>query len=335
MIKIVIIGVGFIGKTHASAYKQIENANIVAVVDQVEEKGQAFAKEFKTKFYKDLDEVLAKEDINIVDICTPTFLHKDMAIKAANAGKNIFCEKPLALSLSEADEIINIVNKNNVKSMVGHVLRFWPEYVEVKKIIDSGNLGKPMHFFCERLCVLPDWQEKKWGFNEKYSGGAALDLHIHDLDYLIWLFGKPKRLYSQGFYNPKVGGLGYIASSIEFKNGESGIAEGGWDFLGSFPFTMVLRILCEAGVIDWLFRAGKNIEERSSKTDLVVYKADGTSYIPKVEQLDPYYLECKYFVDCIDNDLKVERATLEDGRASLALALAASESAKNKKIIEF
>ncbi len=334
MIKVAIVGAGFIGEIHANSYNQINNANIVAIVDNVEEKGKRFAKKFGANFYTSLDDLIKNEDIDSIDICTPTFLHPEMAIKAANAGKNVFCEKPLALSLEEADRIIEAVKKNNVKAMVGHAIRFWPEYVKAKEIVDSRQLGEPLHAFCERLATTPDWHEGNWGFNEKYSGGASVDLHIHDLDYLIWLFGKPAIVKAQGVYNKKLGGMVHIATNIEFENGKSGLAESGWGFSGSFPFTMVLRILCEKGVIEWIFRAGKNIEERSQKANLLVYKSDGSINEPKIEQEDAYLLECNYFINCLENNKNIEIATLEDGRRALELALAATKSAKEKTVIK-
>jgi len=334
MIKVAIVGAGFIGNVHANSYNQIDNADVIAIVDSVEEKGKKLAKQFNANFYTDIDGLLKREDIDSVDICTPTFMHADMVKKVASAGKHVFCEKPIALSLKEADDMIETARKNNVKAMSGHVIRFWPEYVKAKEIVDSGQLGEPLHAFCERLAVTPDWHEGNWGFNEKYSGGASVDLHIHDLDYLIWLFGKPALVKAQGVYNEKLGGLVHIATNIEFENGKSGLAEGGWGFSGSFPFTMVLRILCEKGSIEWTFRAGKNIEERSQKANLIVYKSDGSIDEPKVEQEDGYLLECKYFIDCLEDNKDIEIATLEDGRNALELALAATKSAKEGKTIK-
>ena len=334
MVKVAVIGAGFMGKTHTNSLKEIDDANIVAIVDKVEEKGKKIAEKFNASYYSNLDDVLNNEDLDCVYICVPTFLHAEMVKKAANAGKHIFCEKPLALSLKEADEMIEAVKANKVKSMVGHVLRFWPEYVKAKELVDSGRLGKPIYAFCERLAVPPDWFEGNWGHDEKYSGGVPIDLVIHDFDYMNWIFGKPSIIKAQGVYNPNLGGMVHIASTIEFVNGGSGVAEGGWGFMGDFPFTMVLRILCEKGVIDWIFRAGKNIEERAQQADIMVYEPDGKTYKLEVEDTDAYYLECKYFIDCIHNNKPVEKATFNNGRAALELALAAKESARENKIVK-
>ena len=334
MVRVGIIGAGFMGETHASAIKKIEYADIVAIVDKVEVKGKNFAEKFNANYYSNLDDLLDNEDLDCVHVCVPTFMHTDIVKKAASAGKHILCEKPVALSLKEADEMIEAVKANKVKFMVGHVLRFWPEYVKAKELVDSGKIGKPLYVFCERLAVSPDWFEENWGLNEEKSGGVPIDLVVHDLDYLNWIFGKPSIVKAQGVYNPSLGGMVHIASSVEFINGGSGVAEGGWGFMGDFPFTMVLRILCEKGVIDWIFRAGKNIEERAQQTDIMVYESDGKSYKLEVEDTDAYYIECKYFIDCINDNKLIEKATFNDGRAALELALASRESARENKVVK-
>ncbi len=334
MAKISIIGAGFMGQTHGSAYKEIEGAEVVAVVDTVAEKGQKLADELGAKYYEDVDQCLQKEDMDCVDICLPTKLNLSMTKKAAEAGKHILCEKPISLSLDEADKMIEIVKKNQVKGMVGHVLRFWPEYVKAKELVDSGKLGEPLFGFGERLAVTPDWYENNWGLHEENSGGVPLNLVIHDMDYLIWVFGKPSRVSAQGVVKPEMGGIVHISTNIEFENGKSGLAEGGWAFGGEFPFTMLLRIVCEKATIDWLFRAGKNIEQRAQKSMAYVYENSGKSYPLKVDQKDPYFIECQYFVDCINNDRPIENATFEDGRRAVELALAAKKSVYDKSIIK-
>lgn len=336
MVKFALVGAGFIAQSHASAIKQIKGSNIVAVVDKIEEKGRKLAEDCNAKYYTDIDEMLKDADVDCVDICVPTFLHEEMVLKAAAARKHILCEKPLALSIKEADNMIKAVKDNGVKAMVGHALRFWPEYAKIKEYLDSGILGKPLQAFCQRLAVTPDWHQGKWGLSEKLGGGAALDLHIHDLDYLIWLFGKPAIVMAQGMYDPvnkEAGGLIHIATTIEFKNKVLGVAEGGWAFKGAFPFTMVIRVLCEKGTIEWIFRAGKNIEERSQKAEAKVYKEDGSVEILEAGAEDAFFLEISYLVDCIENNRPVENATFEDGKTSLELALAAIKSAKEHCVV--
>jgi predicted dehydrogenase len=334
MAKVALIGAGFIGSVHANAYKSIGGAQVVAVADVVEQKGKKLAEDLGATYYSDLAGVLKGEEVDIVDICAPTYMHIGMVKEAAHAGKHILCEKPLALSLKEADEMIAVVKKAGVKSMVGQVLRFWPEYIKAKEITESGELGKPYHAFCERLCISPTWTWQDWMLDAKLSGGSPVDLHIHDLDFLIWLFGKPRLVKAQGVYDEKRGSYIHMGTNIEFEGGQSALAEAGCGFSGDFPFTMVLRILFERGTIDWVFRAGKNIEQRGKEFALQVYRAEGGVETPDVEKADPYTLELKYFVECIDRGEEVTRASFEDGRRALELALASIQSAKSGKVVK-
>ncbi|MFO7928359.1 MAG: Gfo/Idh/MocA family oxidoreductase, partial [Candidatus Humimicrobiaceae bacterium] len=139
MVNIAIVGGGFIGKIHSDSYKQIDDANVVAVVDKVEEKGKKLASEQNAKYYADIDDCLDKEDIDNVDVCVPTFLHAEMVKKAAEAKKNVFCEKPIALSLKDADKMIEVAKKNKVKAMVGHagILPGLASFVDFRKPEDT------------------------------------------------------------------------------------------------------------------------------------------------------------------------------------------------------
>ena len=334
MVRVALVGTGFIGEVHANSYASIENAELTAVISTTEEKGKKFAEKFGARYYPNLRALLRNEKIDCVDICTPTKFHVDMAVEAAESGLDILSEKPIAVTLEDADRMIQAVGESGVKAMVGHTMRFWPEYVKAKEIIDGGELGEPLHAFCDRLAATPDWHKDSWGFKEELGGGASVDLHIHDLDYLIWLFGKPKFINAVGVRNDSLGGVSHITTNVCFENGKSALAEGGWAFSSSFPFTMILRILCEKGTIEWTFRAGKNIEDRSQKMNLLVYKDDGSTDEPEVQEGDAYYLECKYFIDCVDNDREITNATLQDGRNALELALAATKSAKENKTVE-
>lgn len=330
MVDIALVGAGFIGKVHSGSYNKIKDANVIAVIDVNKEKGKKLAEVNNANFYTSLDECLKKEEVDIVDICTPTFTHVDLIKKAADLKINIFCEKPLALSLKDADQMIKAVENNKVKAMVGFVLRFWPEYLKVKEIIESGEIGKPLHGHLERLSIMP---EEYWLLDEKYSGGAAVDLHCHDLDYITWIFGKPKTIKAQGVYNPeyiKHGGMVHIVTNIEFKNGISGMVESGWAFKGAFPFTMLIRILCENGTVEWISRAGVNIEKRDLAPKITIFRADGSIDKLEVDKRDAYVSECEYFIDCVVNNRDVKIATFRDGRDALKFSLAAIKSAKEK-----
>lgn len=140
MVKVAIIGAGFMGSMHAEVYGQLPNVKVAAIVDTRGEKAKFLAEKVGAIPYLTIDQVFSKPDITIVDICLPTFLHKEFVIKAAEAKKDIVCEKPIALTLEDAKEMVDICKKNRVRFMVAHVIRFWPEYAFIKKIMTRADL---------------------------------------------------------------------------------------------------------------------------------------------------------------------------------------------------
>lgn len=333
MIKIAIIGAGHIGSVHAKAIDQIDEVKLVAVHDVLKTKAESFAEKNGCHWYTDINDMFDQEKIDAVAICTPTFLHAKMAEFAADKKKHIFCEKPLALSLTEADRMIEAVKMNNVKSMTGHILRFWPAYTKIKEIVDSGEIGKPLHGYCERLMTAPPWAENAWNKNEKYSGGAALDIQIHDADYIIWLLGEPKIVKSEGAYSPAWGGWMHMGTTIQFAGGASALLQVGWGFPRDFPFTNTIRITCEKGTAEWMFRVGMDSWKNSEKSFIRIYKFDGKSRDERISDDDQFLLEWRYFIDCLRSGKGIYNSSFEDGRKALELVLASVKSVREKSVV--
>ena len=337
MVRVAIVGAGYVGAIHGHAYRQIEQAQVVAIVDTEEKKGRPLANELNAQYVKSIDALLSDVDCDSVDICVPTYLHHPLVLKIAQTDHHIFCEKPLALTVEDANDMVKAVGRKSYKAMVGHVVRFGTEYQKIKEIIESGVLGKPLHAFCQRLASAPDWHFQNWGANEERSGGAALDLHIHDLDFLMWLFGKPTSVKAQGLNNPdimKTGGFVHIDTCMQFDGGVVGFAEGGWAFGGAFPFTKIIRILCEGGTLENTFSSGKNIENRNMEKEIIIYMNDGSIDRIGVDSKDSFVTELKYFIDCIEKNREVAISTFEDGKNAVALALTAIKSAKENTNME-
>jgi predicted dehydrogenase len=329
MIRIGLIGAGYIARVHASVLQhQVENASIAAVADTVDERRAALAEELGVPSYHSAEEMLESEPMDAVAVCTPTASHAEYLILAARSGKHVFCEKPLALSLEEADRMIEMVQTSGVTAMSGHVLRFWPVYTKAKEILDSGELGLPIHGYCERLIAMPDWQAGAWHLRQKGGAAAALDVQIHDLDYLTWLFGKPLTIRSNGFYDEGRGGWMHMNSRVEFEKGRVGVVQAGWGFHRTYPFTMTLRIMAEDGVVEWNFKAGKLLETRDRAAPLCVYRDGESRVVDGIDQSDPFLLQWRYFVDRLERGAAIDMATLEHGRVALELALGSIESAR-------
>jgi len=245
MIKIGIIGGGFMGKMHANCYRSLQNVRVVGVCDVQQDRAMEIANLTGARIFTNVDELINNKEIDAISIFLPTHLHKELVIKTAQAKKHMFCEKPLALTVQDAEEMIKETRKEKVKLMIGMVLRFWPEYIEFKRIVDSKIYGKLTTLTCTRLSSRPVFGWDKWYFDPKQSGGAALDLHIHDTDYIYYLLGKPKSVYSLRKRTNK--NLEYIYTNYKYKDTVVN-AEGGW-VERSFGFVQAIRGVFEDGTV--------------------------------------------------------------------------------------
>ncbi|MBQ8683443.1 MAG: Gfo/Idh/MocA family oxidoreductase [Clostridia bacterium] len=205
MLKVAIIGYGGIAGAHAPSWQLLEErgkAKLVAVCDidpdnfsaTVEtniNSGRELPADVRT--YTDYKEMLANEELDLVDICLPTPLHKDVTIDVLNSGINVQCEKPMARNYAQTQEMIAAAKASGKILMIGLGLRFAVEYEYVKKLIESGEYGRPVAASFQRLSGPPLWSRwHSWYMNHEESGGCLLDMHIHDVDMVRHLFGEPK-----------------------------------------------------------------------------------------------------------------------------------------------
>ena len=196
MTNVAILGAGFMGGTHARAFARIPGVRVIGVSSRSADKAAALAQAVGAEPFTDVMALLHDPRVDAVSITLPTNLHAEVAIAALRAGKHVFVEKPLALTLAACDAMIAATAEANRVLMVAHVLRFWPEYIAIADLLRRGDLGKPLTATAIRLCTPPTWGE--WFKHTGWTGGAVLDFHIHDLDVLNWLFGAPTRLFSRG-----------------------------------------------------------------------------------------------------------------------------------------
>ncbi len=191
-----ILGAGAVAYENTGLFNQNPNVELVSVTSRTKEHAEKFAKKFEmTSYYTDYNTMFEKEDIDAVVICTPNYLHAEMAIAAAEARKHVFCEKPLTTNLEDANKIIAAVNKAKIIFMYAAHQRFWTAYQILKEIIDKEVLGE-ISFVRARFShkgPYTSWRassKDRWFFDKvKAGGGVLLDLGIHHIDTLIWLFG--------------------------------------------------------------------------------------------------------------------------------------------------
>lgn len=323
MVTVAILGAGFMGSTHAAAYKSMGGrVRVKTVAARSLERAEKVAATVGATGITNLDVAIDDPEVDAVDICLPTRLHREFAERAFAADKHVFLEKPIALSVLDADAIVDAARRSGRILMVGLVLRFWPEYVELQRRLAAGELGRPLALSTLRLSPPADWND--WMGDRAQSGGTAVDLLIHDFDQMNWLLGTPRSVFAR---EPAAG---HVEAIVDY-GGAAGIAEGSMAMPKSYPFTSNIRVLAEGGVAEYGFSAapaddGGNIGESQSKSGLRLYPASGDPHVLPVESADPWERELFSFVDCVKEGRNPEQGTGEQARDALLVSLAAQRS---------
>ena len=337
-VKVGLVGLGVMGTIHFKAFQEIEGAEVRAVCDLLPERlkgdwasaagnidtGAARQTDLTAiETYASFGRMLRKADVDMIDVCLPTHLHAKFAIAALKAGKHVFCEKPMALTSRQCRRIADAAEQAGRFLMIGHVLRFCPEYVWMKEAIDTSRYGRVKSVVLRRIGGIPHWGGAGgWFADSAKSGNAALDLHIHDVDTVQWFFGQPRRVSSQGAVEAD-GGVRHIITQYYYDDGKAVVAEGGW-LDASHPFFMSATIFFE--------RATVGFDSRQSPT-LVVY-AGSEKETPAIGPAEGYTEELRYFVNCVSSGVAPRRITPSDAAAAVALVEAEIKSVKTARAVK-
>ena len=239
MMKFAVIGAGAIARRgHLPSLKEIRDVEVLAIVDTNENAAKRAAKKFNIKnYYKNIDPVLKDEEIEAVIIASPTPTHKDVAIKAAQAGKHLVIEKPLAASLSDGLKIKKAIKKSNIRATVVQNYRYYPSIIKARKIIRSGQLGGLTSVYGIAHTPFPNqWTRGTWLY---YEPGVLLDFTPHVVDAILWISkSKPKRVFAiGGDYTSFCKFINYAQISIDFHEKIVGTIDASW-LTGMFRFVM-------------------------------------------------------------------------------------------------
>lgn len=303
------------GRMHANVYSLLEGVDLMAVCDKRPEKRHEFSETFGVAGFEHLEEML--DGVDIVDVCLPTYLHREATVTAANAGKHVVCEKPIALTPEDADAMINAVDSAGVQLMIGHCIRFWPEYALLKEIVDDNRLGKLLSINLTRYGEFPYWSSENWLADESKAGGGVLDMHIHDTDYILYLLGEPQSLSSWGSVDGR--GPGHVFTTMQYPGCVAHL-EGGWNLPSNTPFKMTFRAIFEQGAAIMeggpltIYRPGKDPEVPV----FAQMKAEGGG---NISDLGGYYHELAYFVRRLQEGKPMEIVTPQSSKLSLQTTL--------------
>ena len=331
MLKAGIIGCGSISRAHRKEYLMLEKQGIVKLTCGYDIDPQAFNRRVKNNlgnsdqeleehitFYTDLEEMLAKEELDFVDICIPTYLHKQMAIDLLKRGYHVLCEKPMALSFQDCQEMLTTAQKANKQLMIGQCLRFYPGFECIKQMLEENRYGKVLGAFFARLSTPPTWGWDNWFADPSRSGGAVTDLHIHDIDILRYLFGEPQAVSARA--TSSFCAYDTVHTSL-FYDDVPVTAIADWSRNGA-PFQAMSSIDCEKATLSF------------DGSVLTVYPKDGTpAQTVELEKISGYYGEIRYFCDVVSSKTENTRNSPASAATSVRLIEHIKQSADQKGAI--
>lgn len=339
-IKVGLIGAGFVSDLHAYSFQHfVRNAEVVAVAAL--EGAAGFAKERGIpQAFDNYNDLLKMKEIDVVTVAIPNYLHRKAAVEAARAGKHVICEKPLCVTLEEADEMIEACKKAGVLLMYAEELLFAPKYVRAKSLVDEGAIGEP---FLAKQSEEHPGPHMPWFWDVKLSGGGVMmDMGCHSIEYTRWVLGKPAVRSVTAFmgtyvHQGRTQGEDHSYALIEYEGNKLAMIENSWAKGG--------------GVDDRCEIYGKRGHTRADLlrgSSLLTYSEDGYGYaVEKAGQTKGYTFsmfeetwnygfpqEMQHFVNCVlGTEKPVE--TGEDGREVLKIMYAAYQSAGEGRKIEF
>ena len=345
MVKVGICGLGFMGRTHFSIYDKLRNAKVVALMDKQPKrrKGEwkdpignlpsVWPKQVNMKgvtSYATPEELIGDPDIDLVDVTMPTDLHAEVVIKALKTGKHVISEKPMALTAKDALKVAAVAAKSKGYYMVAQCIRFWPQYVKIKELVDSKKLGAVRSVALRRLADPPMYSSDGWLMDHKRSGGAAFDLHLHDVDFAVYMLGKPRAVYATGTKGPSKG-WDHVEAFWDYGRNKKVTIEGGWSFAKGYPFQMMINVRCEKATIEWGFRGA---EPSPWGNEVMIYHNTGRVQKVKVKAATGWDEELAYLINCIEKKQTPKVAAAKSSALSVAMVEAEVKSIETGKVIK-
>lgn len=325
MLRVGIIGLGGMGRGRLRYYAQMPDTRVEAVADArlADLRGDAsLAPLFEipmdqVAWYESPADLAQSGRVDVVDICLPTDLHAEVAIAALSAGVSVLCEKPMALTPTACDDMLAAEQSSNATLMIAQCIRFWPAYTYLMDLVRSGDAGRLLSLQMWREGAMPQGGHGWMGQPER-SGGALLDLHIHDVDFIHALLGLPMRIYAQG--GESIGpvlGCDYVCTSMDYGRNLLVSATAHWTPM-EIPFVARYEARLEGAFLRY---------DTSDGSDLVVYRTGAQEpERPAVAGISAYYNEIRYFLDCVRDGAPPARCPGRESRNSVALVKAAQAS---------
>lgn len=335
MVRVGVVGLGMMGLTHLDVYRSLPNVKLAAICDSdsrrlsgevhalgnIEGQSQVTVASLpdEVKRCTDIADVVGSDEIDAVDICLPTDLHKRFGLEVLNAGQHLILEKPLARSSSEAAELVAAAESSKGMAFVGHCLRFWPGWSWLKQVVDGKTYGNVLGATFRRVVNHPGGP---FYSNGDRSGGAALDLHIHDTDFVQYLFGMPKSVTSFG-YSKITNQPDHILTQYHYDEVPLVVAEGSWAMSDGFVFNMSFTVNFEKATAAF---------DSAMEKPLTLYQ-DGQSQKIDLDSKMGYDFEIEYFMKCIENNEAPTIVTMQDGLNTVKIVEAEIASVQSGRTV--
>lgn len=343
MVRVGLAGLGFMGVTHYHAWQQVPGAQVVALCESNTRRlagdwtdvqgnfggGGGTVDTSGLRTYTDFAEFAADPDLDLIDICLPTGAHRERTVAALAAGKHVQCEKPIALTVADADAMVAAAEAAGRNLTIGQVLRFWPEWKYLKTAVESGEYGALLSLNLRRLISAPDWSADIR--STPANGGPMIDLHIHDTDFVLYLLGRPRQVFATGKDEGEY--VNYVSATYDYGNGPVVTCQSGAIVAKARPFCHGYEACFEHATLTFAQAtepAGVDAGAQQGATQvLTLYRADGTVEFPTAPPVEAFVAELSHAADCA---ARGERSPLIDGtiaRDALALVYAEVESVRS------
>ena len=311
MIKVAMVGLGGMGGVHFGIYKDMKDVEVIAVCEVREDVAREKIGDADIALYNSIDEMLECENLDMVDICIPSFLHAEHSVKALSAGVHVLCEKPMSLNTKDTKMITDAIEKTDKFFMTAHVVRFMHPYMYLKNVIDSGEFGKPVRLDMKRISSIPRWSWDDWMRDIKRSGGTPVDLSIHDIDFVQYVFGEPKDI--NAVYKKLSDNNDYIVSNLVYEDFLVS-CEGTW-YNADIPFSASFDAIFQNGTL--ILKDGK-LYKNNEEIQLDSNEGETDTGI-NITTTDGYPGEIEYFISCIKENKAPEIVTPASSENSVRL----------------
>jgi predicted dehydrogenase len=295
-----LLGLGFMGRRHLDAYRTLPGVEVLTRTSP------------RFAHLQDPDALyeamIGDPELDALDICLPTALHAPLTIAALDAGKHVLCEKPMALTVAACGRMLEAEKRNKRVLMVAHVLRFWPAYRVLHEAVARGTYGAVRSATFARRSGLPSWGP--WLLRPEESGGAPLDLLVHDYDQALWLFGAPESATAR-----TVGSDNVIECGLRYPGGLEVAINGGW-YADNIPFAMEFDL------------KASEAELRYANDHLQLLRPSAAPTEIALPEEDPYATQLAYFIDCCQNGHAPVECPPESSAKAVELALSISALAQ-------